>query len=63
MVLDELVEQLLEHILKGSFEGLDLVAINATATPEKNLHLFQYDSVHGRFNGSCEVADNNLFNK
>ena len=31
--------------------GLDVVAINSLSSPEGDLHLLKYDSVHGRFKG------------
>jgi len=45
---------------EGGYPGFELVAINGMGTSEQDLHLFEYDSVHGRFNGSCEVKDGNF---
>lgn len=36
----------------------DLVAINDLAPIETMVHLFKYDSVHGKFNGEISYADN-----
>ncbi|MGB9792171.1 MAG: type I glyceraldehyde-3-phosphate dehydrogenase, partial [Thermacetogeniaceae bacterium] len=38
-------------------ELLEVVAINDLTDPETNAHLFKYDSVHGRFNGTVEATD------
>lgn len=40
---------------------LEVVAINDLTPPSTNAHLFQYDSVHGIFGGSCRLEDNTLF--
>ena len=41
------------NILRASVENnrkdIDIVAINDLGSPEMNLHLLKYDSVHGRF--------------
>ena len=42
-------------LFENNYQGIELVAINGMGSLEKDLHLFQYDSVHGRFNGSCEI--------
>jgi len=39
---------------------IDFVAINDLADAKTNAHLLKYDSVHGRFPGTVEVAGNNL---
>ncbi|GAA6152220.1 type I glyceraldehyde-3-phosphate dehydrogenase [Pseudoteredinibacter isoporae] len=41
-------------------EALELVAINDLGDAEMNAHLFQYDSVHGSFNGDVQVEGNAL---
>ena len=44
-------------ILERSDDDLELVAINDLADTKSNALLFKYDSTHGRFAGSVEVAD------
>ncbi len=45
-------------------EEVDIVAINDIAPNESLAHMFEYDSIHGRFQGSVEVTDDSLiFNK
>lgn len=39
---------------------LELVAINDLTDVSTLAHLFNFDSVHGRFGGTCEVSDGNL---
>lgn len=39
---------------------VDVVAFNATSTPEALAHLLKYDSVHGRFDGEIKIEDNTL---
>jgi len=41
-------------------EGLNIVAINDLTNPSTLAHLFKYDSIHGKFNGTVEVQDNYL---
>ncbi len=38
----------------------DIVAINTRSAVEMHAHLFKYDSVYGRFNGTVEVKNGNL---
>jgi glyceraldehyde 3-phosphate dehydrogenase len=45
-------------ILERSDHDLELVSINDLADTKSNALLFQYDSTHGRFPGTVEVADN-----
>ena len=40
---------------------IDFVAVNDLADAKVLAHLLKYDSVHGRFSGSVEVKDGNLF--
>ncbi|MCL6416672.1 type I glyceraldehyde-3-phosphate dehydrogenase [Aestuariirhabdus sp. Z084] len=47
------------NVLRSLYENgyrqqLQVVAINDLASPEINAHLLQYDSVHGRMNGTVE---------
>ncbi len=44
-------------ILERDDHDLDLVSINDLADTKSNALLFQYDSTHGRFPGTVEVAD------
>lgn len=45
-------------------EEVDIVAINDIAPNESLAHMFEYDSIHGRFQGSVEVTkDSLIFNK
>ena len=39
----------------------DIVAINASYTPEQLAHLIQYDTIHGYFPCSIEYSNNQLF--
>ena len=39
---------------------LEVVGINDLTDPGMLAHLLQYDSVHGKFDGSVEVVDNQL---
>lgn len=41
-------------------ESIELVAINDLADVKTLGHLFKYDSVHGRFNGTVESSGNGL---
>lgn len=45
---------------KAVEEGLNVVAINDLTNPSTLAHLFKYDSIHGKFNGTVEVQDNYL---
>ena len=48
-------------IKEGIFEKLNYVAINDPGlTPENAAHVFKYDSVMGRFDGTVEVAEDGL---
>ncbi|MFA6990204.1 MAG: type I glyceraldehyde-3-phosphate dehydrogenase [Candidatus Gastranaerophilaceae bacterium] len=45
----------------GIFDRINFVAINDPGlTPKDAAHIFKYDSVMGRFNGSVEVAEDGL---
>ncbi|NLY77501.1 MAG: type I glyceraldehyde-3-phosphate dehydrogenase [Tissierellia bacterium] len=41
-------------------EDFDLVALNASGDLNTLAHLFKYDSLYGKFNGTVEVADDGL---
>lgn len=48
-------------IREGIFEKIDYVAINDPGlSPENAAHVFKYDSVMGRFDGTVEVAEDGL---
>src|SRR5699024_6341272 len=38
-------------------ESLEVVAVNASYSPETLTHLIKYDSVHGRFQGEIEALE------
>ena len=42
------------------FPGIEIVAINDLLDPEYLAYMLQYDSVHGRFNGTVSVEGNTL---
>lgn len=41
--------------------NVEVVAFNATCTPEALAHLLKYDSVHGKFNGELRIEGNVLY--
>jgi len=45
------------HYEGGKKHGLQFVAINDLGDAATNAHLFKYDTVHGRFNGTVEVKE------
>ena len=53
------------NILRALYEGhrkdaIEIVAINDLGSPEMNLHLLKYDSVHGRFPLELSLHENYL---
>lgn len=46
---------ILRAIAENQRDDLQIVAINDLGSPEHNAHLFQYDSVHGRFAGKVSL--------
>jgi glyceraldehyde 3-phosphate dehydrogenase len=48
------------HYEDGKKHDLAFVAINDLGDARTNAHLFKYDTAHGRFKGSVEVADHSL---
>lgn len=53
------------NILRALYENnrtqeFQLVAINASGDLPTNVHLTQFDTVHGRFNGSVEAKENTM---
>ena len=50
-------------VLKASLEkdfGVEVVAINSTSGPEKHSHIFQYDSIYGKFEESVRATEDTL---
>jgi glyceraldehyde 3-phosphate dehydrogenase len=45
---------------KALGKDFDVVAINTRSPPENHAHLFRYDSVYGRFDGTVEVKDSSF---
>jgi len=43
------------------YRNLKIVAINELSDIKTIAHLTKYDTTHGRFSGSVEIADNNLY--
>ena len=52
--------QSLKAILERHPDDIEVVAVNDITDTETNAHLFRYDTTYGRFNGSVEVADNDI---
>lgn len=50
----------LRALYESGRKDIEVVAINDLADAKSNAHLLKYDSVHGRFPGTVEVADGNL---
>ena len=50
----------LRALVENKITDLEVVAINDLSTPETLAHLLRFDSVHGRFAGDIEVAENGL---
>ncbi len=50
----------LSHIVSSNRNDIEVVKINATGPIESAAHLIKYDSVHGAFPGSVQVAGNTL---
>jgi len=47
-------------IIERNDPNIQLAAINDLADTKTNAHLLKYDSVHGRFNGTVEVASDDI---
>jgi len=45
---------------EAEFKDMEIVAINDLLEPDYLAYMLQYDSVHGRFNGTVDVDGNNL---
>jgi len=52
--------QVLKVILEQYPDEIDVVAFNDLGNLETMAHLFRYDSVHGRFDGTVEVVEGGL---
>jgi glyceraldehyde 3-phosphate dehydrogenase len=50
----------LTRLMAATDKDLELVAINSRADIARDIHLFKYDSVHGRFPGAVAVHGENL---
>ncbi len=50
----------LARIIATAGKDLELLAINSRADIERDVHLFKYDSIHGRFPGKAEARGDNL---
>lgn len=48
------------HYESGKKRDIEIVAINATGSPEVNAHLTKYDSTHGRFNADVSLEEGYL---
>lgn len=51
---------ILRAMIENKRDDIQLVAINDLGSVETNAHLFKYDSVHGRFNGSIAVEGDTM---
>lgn len=50
----------LRAILEQKRSDIQVIAINDLGSPETNVHLFKYDSIHGRFPGTVHLTDHTL---
>ena len=50
----------LRAVIENNRKDVEVVAINDLGSPEMNLHLLKYDSVHGRFPGSLSLEGNEI---
>lgn len=51
---------ILRAVSESGCDDLDVVAINDLAPLETSAHLFEFDSVHGRFPGTVSVGENSI---
>jgi len=51
----------LTRLMATTDKDLELVAINSRADIARDIHLFKYDSVHGRFTGTVAAMEKTLF--
>lgn len=47
----------LRALIETGRDDIEVVAINDLTAPETNAHLFEFDSVHGRFGGEVALSD------
>ncbi|MEO7003686.1 MAG: type I glyceraldehyde-3-phosphate dehydrogenase [Ktedonobacterales bacterium] len=52
--------QSLKAMLERYPDAIEVVAVNDLTDSESNAHLFRYDSTYGRFNGTVEVAGQDM---
>ncbi|GAB1420518.1 type I glyceraldehyde-3-phosphate dehydrogenase [Anaerolineales bacterium] len=52
--------QVVKTIKENYGDEIDIVAFNDLGNLQTMAHLFRFDSVHGRFNGTVEVTENSL---
>ncbi|HTO29505.1 MAG TPA: glyceraldehyde 3-phosphate dehydrogenase NAD-binding domain-containing protein, partial [Devosia sp.] len=50
----------LRAIIESGRTDIEVVAINDLGPVETNAHLFRFDSVHGRFNGTVTVVGDTI---
>jgi glyceraldehyde 3-phosphate dehydrogenase len=55
------VRALYQHQQSNPYSALEIVAINDLGPAKTNAHLLEFDSVHGRFNGTVAHDDDHLF--
>lgn len=51
---------ILRAFFEEKIEGIEVVAINGPAEISQHAHLFEYDSVHGKFNGEVKFDEHHL---
>jgi glyceraldehyde 3-phosphate dehydrogenase len=56
-----IVRALHQHQQSNPYSALEIVAINDLGPAKTNAHLLEFDSVHGRFNGTVTHDDEHLF--
>ncbi len=56
-----IVRALYQHQQSNLYSALEIVAINDLGPAITNAHLLEFDSVHGRFNGTVAHDDEHLF--
>ena len=56
-----IVRALYQHQQSNLHSALEIVAINDLGPAVTNAHLLEFDSVHGRFNGTVTYGDEHLF--
>ena len=56
-----IVRALYQHQQSNPYSALEIVAINDLGPAITNAHLLEFDSVHGRFNGTVAHDDEHLF--